>query len=201
MWPLNFIIAVWSDRGGPGPLAPRLNPRLVPGRSFNTTRCCLLGCNETETLPHVLGFCRKGEQLWNNRHNRVRTFLANGLSKLGWDVFEEIPCVSDDGSNRWADIIAINRNCQKAMILDPTVLFETNYQQAIQVDEEKRSIYEPCIPYFSVKYNIPVEKWSVIGLLFGARGSLPKFTYTTLQHLGFHFSYIQQFLWELWKPL
>ena len=37
--------------------------RSVPGRSFNTTRCRLLGCNETETLPHVLGFCRKGELL------------------------------------------------------------------------------------------------------------------------------------------
>ena len=26
--PLNFIIVVWSDRGGPGPLPPPLNPRL-----------------------------------------------------------------------------------------------------------------------------------------------------------------------------
>ena len=100
--------------------------------------------------------------------------------------------MTDDGSNIRADIISINRNCHKAMILDPNVRFEINSQQAIQVDEE------PCIPYFSVKYNIPVEKWSVICLLFGARGSLPKFTYTTLQHLGIHFSYINnKFLWEL----
>ena len=173
--------------------------RSVPGKSFNTTRCSLLGCNENETLPHVLGFCRKGELLRNNRHNRVRTSLANGLSKLGWDIFEERHCVSDDGSNRRADIIAINRNCHKAMTLDPTVRFERNCQQAIQVDEEKRSIYEPCIPCFSVKYNIPVEKWSIIGLLFGARGFLPKFTYTTLQHLGFHFSYIQEILMGIMK--
>ena len=26
--PLNFIIVVWSDRGGPGPPGPPLNPRL-----------------------------------------------------------------------------------------------------------------------------------------------------------------------------
>ena len=32
-------------------------------------------------------------------------------------------------------------------------------------------------PFLSEKYNIPPEKWTVQGLLFGSRGSLPKFIY------------------------
>ncbi|KAJ4431795.1 hypothetical protein ANN_20400 [Periplaneta americana] len=33
-------------------------------------------CNQTETLGHVLGFCRKEELLRNNRHHRVRGAIA-----------------------------------------------------------------------------------------------------------------------------
>ena len=80
-------------------------------------------------------------------------------------------------------------------------VFVRNCQQAIQLDEKKRYIYEPCIPYFSVKHNMPIEKWSVIGLLFGARESLPKFTYTTLQHLGFNFSGIQWVYCTTWPAV
>ncbi|KAJ4426448.1 hypothetical protein ANN_27262 [Periplaneta americana] len=50
--------------------------RSVPGRSCNTTRCRHYGCNETETLGHVLGFYRKTELLRNNRHHKARTEYA-----------------------------------------------------------------------------------------------------------------------------
>lgn len=45
------------------------------------------------------------------------------------------------------------------------------------VDSEKKSIYEPCIPFLAGKCQ-PVFgslDWEVIGLLFGARGMIPKF--------------------------
>ncbi|KAJ4441983.1 hypothetical protein ANN_11847 [Periplaneta americana] len=57
--------------------------RSVPGRAFSTTRCRQPGCNETETLGHVLGFCRKGELLRNNRHHRVRGAIACLLRNKG----------------------------------------------------------------------------------------------------------------------
>ncbi|KAJ4437851.1 hypothetical protein ANN_13790 [Periplaneta americana] len=44
--------------------------------------------------------------------------------------------------------------------------------QPFEVNEEKKKIYEPTIQYLSVKYNI--EKITVIGLFFGARGIIPK---------------------------
>ncbi|KAJ4452015.1 hypothetical protein ANN_03529 [Periplaneta americana] len=130
--------------------------RSVPGRTFSTTRCRQPGCNETETLGHVLGFCRKGELLRNNRHHRVRGAIACLLRNKGWEVHEEVHCISEDDSHRRADIIAINRQQQKAIIIDRTIRMERDLNQAHQVDQENRTIYEPCIPYLKAKYNNPL---------------------------------------------
>ncbi|KAJ4438372.1 hypothetical protein ANN_14314 [Periplaneta americana] len=109
--------------------------RSVPGRSFNTTRCRHPSCNETETLGHVLGFCRKTELLRNNPHHKARTGIADVLKRRGWTQ-------------------------SKGLVLDPTIRFERDALQAQHVDEEKKSIYESCIPYLSEKYNIPTSQWS-----------------------------------------
>ncbi|KAJ4435340.1 hypothetical protein ANN_17951 [Periplaneta americana] len=128
----------------------------LPNKAFSTTRCRQPGCNEIETLGHVLGFCRKGELLRNNRHHRVRGAIACLLRNNGWEVHEEVHCISEDDPHRRADLIAINRQQQKAIIIDPTIRMERDLNQAHQVDQEKRAIYEPCIPYLSAKYNIPL---------------------------------------------
>ena len=62
------------------------------------------------------------------------------------------------------------------MILDPTVRFKQDIQQAMVVDEEKRAIYLPCIPHLSESYKATDYTWEVYGLLFGARGSSYKYT-------------------------
>ncbi|KAJ4432039.1 hypothetical protein ANN_20653, partial [Periplaneta americana] len=59
---------------------------------------------------------------------------------------EEIHCVSSLDSNREADIVAIRRTQTKGIVLDPTIRFERDALQAQHVDE-KKSIYESCIPY------------------------------------------------------
>ncbi|KAJ4438682.1 hypothetical protein ANN_14629 [Periplaneta americana] len=151
----------------------------------STTRCCHPG--ETETLGHVLGFCRKTELLRNNRHHKARTDIADVLKRRGWEVLEEIHCVSSLNSNRRADIVAIHRTQSKGIVLDPTLRLERDALQAQHVDEEKKSIYESCIPYLSEKYNISTSQWSVSGLLFGARDTLPKFTCKNLKALGLRF--------------
>ncbi|KAJ4428012.1 hypothetical protein ANN_24026 [Periplaneta americana] len=121
--------------------------KICAGRSFNTTRCRHPGCNETETLGHVLGFCRKTELLRSNRHHEARTGIADVLKRRGWEVYEEIHCVSSLDSNRRADIVAIHRTQSKGLVLDPTIRFERDALQAQHVDEENKSIYESCIPY------------------------------------------------------
>ncbi|KAJ4429134.1 hypothetical protein ANN_26135 [Periplaneta americana] len=135
--------------------------RSVPVRSFNTTRCRHTDCNETETIGHVLEFCRKSELLRNNRHHRVRTSIAEVLRHFGCKVCEEVHCISAADSNRRADIIDIDRVKDKAMVLDLTIRFERNLSQADEVNKEKQEIYEPCLPFLSSKYNISVNQWVV----------------------------------------
>ncbi|KAJ4441928.1 hypothetical protein ANN_11791 [Periplaneta americana] len=119
--------------------------RAIPGRTLSTTRCCYPDCSELETLGHVLGQCPKGELLINARHHRVRHALATSLKTLNWEIHEEVHCVSSDGSFRWADIIAVNGCLKRALVLDPTICFERNLNQATEVDIEKKSIYEPFL--------------------------------------------------------
>ena len=173
--------------------------RAVPGRSLDTNRCRHNGCSEIETLPHVLGFCAKGELLRNTRHHRVRSALASSLLSRNWDVYQEVHCISTCGSNRRADIIAINKKHHKAYILDPTVRFEKDSQQAIEVDLEKRALYEPCIQYFSSHYQIPLENWKVYGLLFGARGGLTSYTFDLLKEFNFTTEFVRRVVQDIIK--
>ncbi|KAJ4447333.1 hypothetical protein ANN_09337 [Periplaneta americana] len=123
--------------------------RSVPGRSFQDQKCRHPGCSEVETLGHVLGYCPKGELLRNNRHHKVRSSIATTLRKAKWEVYEEVHCLTENGSTRRTDIVAIDRRNQRSLILDPTVRFEKDDQQANNVDNEKKSIYNPCIPHFN----------------------------------------------------
>ncbi|KAJ4430032.1 hypothetical protein ANN_22240 [Periplaneta americana] len=131
--------------------------------------------------------------------HRVRHALAISLKTLNWEIPEEVHCVSSDGSFRRADIIAINGRLKRALVLDPTIRFERNLNQATEVDIEKKSIYEPCLPYLSRKYNVPLKQWSVIGLLFGSRGSITKFTWNYLKELHIPFDYVMSILINIIK--
>ncbi|KAJ4429872.1 hypothetical protein ANN_22076 [Periplaneta americana] len=87
---------------------------------------------------------------WDSVEKRsccARTGIADVLKRRGWEVYEEIHCVSSLDSNRRADIVAIHRTQSKGLVLDPTIRFERDALQAQHVDEEKKSIYESCIPY------------------------------------------------------
>ncbi|KAL1447566.1 hypothetical protein WDU94_010893 [Cyamophila willieti] len=158
--------------------------RAVPGRNTGITLCRQLGCTEKETLPHVLGSCKKNELLRNTRHHTVRSSIAEELRRLGWTVDEELSCVSEDASTRRCDIVAKNPGNTQVLILDPTVRFENGPSQAQDVDIEKRAIYEPCVKDLARRFQIDEDKFKVIGLLFGARGSISTFTYNTLCDLG-----------------
>ena len=92
------------------------------------------------------------------------------------EVYEEVHFLADDGSTRRVDILAIDKQEKKAVILDPTVRFEQDIQQVMVLDEKKRVIYLPCIPHLSESYKATDYAWEVYGLLFGARGSSYKYT-------------------------
>ena len=130
-------------------------------------------CTELETLPHVLGFCRYGALLRNTRHHAIRELIAKNLLPT-FEVHQEVHCIAEQGSSRRVDIIAIDREKDTAIIIDPTVRFETGENQPLEVNEEKKGIYEATVNYLKEKYHIS-GNIAVFGLLIGARGTIPKF--------------------------
>ena len=163
--------------------------RAIPGRSKDGTQCRHCSCTEKfdrETLPHVLGFCPFGELLRNHRHHLVRTTIADALRAKGkFDVYEEVNCVADSGSTRRVDILAIDRKKCLAYILDPTIRFEISKEQTNEVDLEKKKIYEPTASFFQKEYN--VGRVEVVGLLFGARGTITSKCLEIFKNLGLPF--------------
>ena len=126
--------------------------------------------NEIEVLSHVLGSCPHGETLRNARHHKIRSSIAKALRDSGFKVYEEVHGLSTCGSSRRIDMIAFNNN-KMGYIIDPTVRFETSKNQPDDVNNEKKQIYEPTIPYYIQEYKL--ESIEVIGILIGARGTIP----------------------------
>ncbi|KAJ4437949.1 hypothetical protein ANN_13888 [Periplaneta americana] len=93
--------------------------------------------------------------LRNNRYHKVRSSIANTLR----EVYEDVHCLVENGSTRAADTIAINRRNQRSLIFDPTVRFEKDDQQVNNVNDEKKSIYSPCIPHFNLGLNSIEHLW------------------------------------------
>ncbi|KAJ4441003.1 hypothetical protein ANN_10852 [Periplaneta americana] len=150
----------------------------LPGRTLDSTHC--RRCDEQETLPHVLGFCHHGELLRINRHNTVRSIITASIRQNAfYEVYEEVACVSSDGSTRRADIIIIDRQKDKGVILDPTIHFEMHEQQPQKVCREKQVICEPCCQYLGAKYHI--THWTVFGLMSSARDTISRKTLNQLK--------------------
>src|SRR3978361_2146605 len=98
--------------------------------------------------------------------------MSNAFREKGYNVQEEVTGLSETGSIRRIDIIAINVATSDGLIIDPTIRFENDTRQADLVHQEKCDIYNPTINFYKSKFN--VKSLSVIGLLFGARGTLVK---------------------------
>ncbi|KAJ4440696.1 hypothetical protein ANN_08844 [Periplaneta americana] len=80
--------------------------RAIPGRSRDGNHCrrCV---SEIETLGHVLGACPFSETLRDSRHHRIRSMIAEALRKKALTVHEEVHGISQEGSCRRIDILAI----------------------------------------------------------------------------------------------
>lgn len=150
------------------------NVRGLPWSTTDNNLCRKCG-KEKETPAHVIGSCSSNNSQIIARHHRVKKSITKILQQKGFDCFEEVYAIDQKGSNRFSDIVAFDRRNDQAIIVDPTVRFETNdLQQDEKIKKEKSSIYESCLPYYSEKYltQYGVRNWSVFGLWFGARGSV-----------------------------
>ncbi|KAJ4437061.1 hypothetical protein ANN_17196 [Periplaneta americana] len=95
----------------------------------------------------------QGLLLRNSRHHLVRSKIAAALRTKGW-IVEEISCLAENGSTRRVDILAYNADTKQGIIVDPTIRFEVGCHQSAEVHLEKKSIYEPTVNYFKLKYAL-----------------------------------------------
>ena len=131
------------------------NHRGVPGndRGLNGTTLCRRCAREIETPSHVLWSCPFKSLFINQSHHRIKHVITNLLQLINFDCFEEVHAIDETGASRFADIVSFMKGCKKAYILDPTIRYEKNEDQARLVDKEKRNIYEPCMLFFKEKYG------------------------------------------------
>ena len=70
----------------------------------------------------------------------VRSKLATALKNKGWQVREQLHCVTSTGSSRRVDILALSSNSKQVIITDPTIRMEQGYDQPKEVDAENKKI-------------------------------------------------------------
>ncbi|KAJ4436704.1 hypothetical protein ANN_16836 [Periplaneta americana] len=82
---------------------------------------------------------------------------ASIRQNASYEVYEEVGCVSSDGSTRRADIIIIDRQKDKGVILDPTIRFEMHEQQPQESEVQvSQPLEEPGNVFQCKEDNNPV---------------------------------------------
>ncbi|KAJ4427705.1 hypothetical protein ANN_25357 [Periplaneta americana] len=66
----------------------------------------------------------------------------------------ELKHAVENGSTRRVDILAYKAATKQGIIVDPTIRFEVECHQSAEVHLEKKSIYEPTVNYFKLKYAL-----------------------------------------------
>ena len=127
-----------------------------------------------------------GSRRRDDRHNKVKHQVRGLLEQTKrFDCFDEVTCVDGEGRNRRVDILAFEKGTNKAFIIDPTIRFETNRDMDAEIQTEKSSIYDSCIPNLITSYPQYGERdYEVIGLWFGARGTISTGVLNFFSHFG-----------------
>ena len=153
----------------------------VPGISQQSQaihcRRCVGGETQHREIPsHVLGFCSFGERRRDDRHNRIKHQVRGLLEQTKrFDCFDEVTCIDGEGRNKRIDILAFEKDTNKAYLIDPTIRYESNRDVDAEVQADKSEKYESCIPDIAAKYpQYGQRDFEVIGLWFGARGTISK---------------------------
>ena len=82
-------------------------------------------------------------------------------------------------------------------MLDPTIRFEKNGNQAEEVDQEKRDKYKDTIPALRTKFNLNTIE--IIGLYLGARGTIPIFFENFRKRFGLPKSMVEDIVISILK--
>ena len=121
-----------------------------------------------ETLGHISGACPAVKDARIKRHNSICKLIQDKMAKKGWTVLWEQKFRCPQG-NLVPDLVCISPDESKAVIIDPTVVWETSLENLENAGKKKVEKYEPLRTKF--KEGVEVE---IYGLAVGARGGWHK---------------------------
>lgn len=137
-------------------------------------------CNLTiETVGHISGACPKVKGYRIKRHNIIVDTLANKCKDVGWVVCHE-PHIRDDSGRNWKPDLVLTRE-GTAMVIDPTIVYETGRSLSIANAEKVRK-YAHLVG--QIKDRFGIETVTVRGLAIGCRGGWTAENSQTLRMLG-----------------
>ncbi|KAJ4448395.1 hypothetical protein ANN_10411 [Periplaneta americana] len=91
----------------------------------------------------------------NSSYSEVRASIPTALLKEKWRVYEEVDLqsISENGSNRRADITVTDGSNGRGLILGSTIKIEKNIEQTVDVNEEKGCTYHQFIPHVFINQS------------------------------------------------
>lgn len=82
--------------------------------NVNYAILCRLCGKEKETISHVIGSCPRNNTIVTiSRHNKIKNKITEELKKKGLDCFEEVHAIDLNGSNRFCDIVELDKRAVK----------------------------------------------------------------------------------------
>ena len=132
-------------------------------------------CNSAlESIGHVLGKCPELHGMIVKRHDSVVEYIFKFLKQhIHADVYME-PHYNVNGRVLKPDIIYINRENGKIIIIDPTVRIEIDQETRMKQINEKRIKYEPLRSHLADLYGLDITNIYVCPLWIGSRGTIIK---------------------------
>ena len=135
---------------------------------------------DTETLPHIIGNCRRNMVTIRARHDAVLKRLADEI-KQGDVVIDQV--VPGTPSEDCPYIVV--RDGDKALIIDVTCLFENGKSALSIADNRKKEKYSYLVDFFASQ-NVRAK---VYGFVVGALGGLFAGNEKVLNEIGMSMQY------------
>lgn len=147
----------------------RTNPRM----ETSCRRCKI----QRETLGHILGMCIHTKPERIRRHDEIKNFVADKVARRHTVMVE--PTINELGELKKPDLVIKFDN--EAIVADVTVRYE-NKSYLSDAEKEKTDKYRHTAEL--VRIIMGCETSSVMPLVVGSRGAIPRNTRLGLMKLG-----------------
>lgn len=141
----------------------------------------------TESIAHLMNGCREFHNFYNRRHNRIADKIFEVISgnlndfqfhanKLAESIITDCGDELQRITHRKPDILVIDNQSRKCIILEVTVCYDLYFEQALNTKQER---YQPlCSLLQSLGWDVDLKV-----LCFGSLGCIKKDVWTVLRSL------------------